>query len=123
WREFCSIRLHNSTQSIDVVALVKLHSPVLFVGSRRHHLPICEEVARQGDLIGVCGLGLTSRIGDMNSFANSLMEAYFSVSYLESGFIPIVDPVRFCRDEDICTNTHTPGSNSITSFTNFTSLK
>ena len=64
------------------------------------NLEVCDTLALQGDIIGVCGLGKFSRLEPF--YPRSLFEAYFEVDYLRNGFVLVVDELEFCREEDIC---------------------
>ncbi|XP_063715408.1 uncharacterized protein LOC134842839 [Symsagittifera roscoffensis] len=91
----------------DVVAVVRVARPIQDIS---RYLKICQRPGSQGDTIGTCGLGQTSRSEAKHS--RTLMEAYFSVSYLPDGFVPVVDQLSFCREKDICTREITPGAHS-----------
>ena len=66
------------------------------------YLRICERADRQGDLIGVTGMGSTSRTEKL--YPSLIQEALFTVNFLQKGFVPVIDPLQFCSQRDICTD-------------------
>ncbi|XP_075263951.1 uncharacterized protein LOC142355778 [Convolutriloba macropyga] len=82
-----------------MVALLRLSMPIV---DRNKQLPICETRGRQGDLMGVCGMGSISREKEL--FRTTLQEALFTISFLKKGYIPFLEPLHFCEQHNICTD-------------------
>ncbi|XP_075263950.1 uncharacterized protein LOC142355777 [Convolutriloba macropyga] len=87
----------NKTE--NVVALLRLRQAITDVG---RYLRICERADRQGDLIGVTGMGSISRTEKL--YPSLIQEALFTVNFLQKGFVPVIDPLQFCSQRDICTD-------------------
>ncbi|XP_075266026.1 uncharacterized protein LOC142358517, partial [Convolutriloba macropyga] len=91
---------NEAERTENVLALLRLKHYIS--ANIAQSIPICETAVRQGELIGVCGMGSTRRTEKI--YPSVLHEAIFSVNFLQKGFIPFVDPLHFCDDSDICTD-------------------
>ncbi|XP_075240075.1 uncharacterized protein LOC142335454 [Convolutriloba macropyga] len=63
-------------------------------------------------MIGTCGMGSLSR--GQTSYPDTLQEAHFSETKLETPFIPYVHEPVFCREDNICTERITRDANTCT---------
>ncbi|XP_075254695.1 uncharacterized protein LOC142346081 [Convolutriloba macropyga] len=50
----------------------------------------------------MCGMGSVSR--DKHLYHTTLDEAFFTVNFLQKGYIPFLEPLHFCNEREICTD-------------------
>ncbi|XP_075253719.1 uncharacterized protein LOC142345530 [Convolutriloba macropyga] len=96
---FFSENLERAETSRNAIALLRLEKQIR---DEESYLPVCEETLRQGDVIGVTGIGSTSR--KQFVFPGPFQEGLFRVNYLQKGFVLLVDRLHFCDERDICTD-------------------
>ncbi|XP_075242348.1 chymotrypsin-1-like [Convolutriloba macropyga] len=100
-----------TNRPIKDIGLIKLRSNI---SAHRRPLPLCEEIGRQGTMIGICGMGSTSTRSLLTGsiFPVTLLEAYFTETFLDDEyFVPFVHQPTYCREDNICTDRLTTGAN------------
>ena len=89
-------------QNLKLCVILNRKLSITFFIDEESYLPVCEETLRQGDVIGVTGIGSTSR--KQFVFPGPFQEGLFRVNYLQKGFVLLVDRLHFCDERDICTD-------------------